>query len=84
MKNIDDLEWEKWDVIRRKGRFVYILKWILYSIGFALFTQGTLLLINGKSISFNGVMIALLVYISLGLIISNIRWGILEKRYQRK
>lgn len=25
MKNIDDLEWEKWDVIRRKGRFVYIL-----------------------------------------------------------
>jgi len=82
MKELDNHEWQRWEIIRQKGKLIYAVKWMMYSIIFMIITQGTILLLNNRSISADGIFIGLIVYMILGVIISIIRWKIYEFRYR--
>jgi len=82
MKELDNSEFKKWDDIRKKGLFFYVIRWIFNSVIFMIITQGTVLIFNRRNIVISDILIGLMVYVTLGIIISIIRWRILDKKHK--
>jgi len=82
MKEMDKAERDSWNVVRGKGKRSYILKWILYCFLFIVITQGMLVATNQREINMTGAVLLVAFSIVAGLLISMIRWMILERKFK--
>jgi len=82
MNVLDHDEYKKWAQIRQRGKFRYVLKWILYFFLFMTLIHGFISLLNGKEFGIQEMLIVLAVSLLIGGAASLLRWMIFEKRYR--
>ncbi|MFF2887098.1 hypothetical protein [Paenibacillus sp. NPDC057967] len=82
MNVLDHEEYKKWALIRQRGKFRYMLKWVLYFFLFMTLIHGFVSLLNGNEFGIQEVLIVLAVSLLVGGIGSLLRWIIFEKRFR--
>ncbi|REK75968.1 hypothetical protein DX130_02525 [Paenibacillus paeoniae] len=81
MNVLDREEYKKWALVRQKGKFRYMVKWILYFFLFMTLVHGFLSLVNGTEFGLQEVLIVLAISLLIGSIGSMLRWMFFEKRF---
>jgi uncharacterized membrane protein YczE len=84
MNFIDQYEVDRWDAIRKRGKLLYIVRWMSYIILFMLFVRASIAIFNKKSLDIDDILSMLAVGLFMGLLISLIRWRILENKFRNK